>query len=470
MVVWDPHPYQSETVDMAVSDVSADKGIGALLDPGLGKTSIMLEIFRTMRITHGVERMLIIAPLRVCHAVWRQEAAKWDQFRKFKFAVVHGSTTARRKALRENADIFLVPFSQVKWLTEEYGDAIRDCFDVLAIDESSQIKSHKSVRFKACKLIASLIAYRFILTGTPTPHSLCDLWSQIYVLDFGRRLGKTITSFRDAYCTSSGFRGHSFKVRDSAVADVMEQVRDIAVSLRAVDHLKLPPLTHNTINVELPPKARVFYDKFEAELFASLDEFKHDGDLIARGTTYVKCRQIANGQVYYERSQDEKDMAELHREKITAIAELLDELNHKPAIVAYSYNTDLSQLLREFGAKVPAIRGGMDPNEVNRIIDRWNGGDLKLLFVQPQSLSYGVNMQSGPGRDIIWMQPPDMGELDTQLNARIWRQGVDSEVRIHRIITTETVDELAASRLNAKLETQETLLNSLRRYRDAKRG
>lgn len=465
MPYWNPHEYQAETVNNALLNLKPTAGQALFMDPGLGKTSVSLQIVSMLKMFGLAKRTLVVAPLRVCYSVWRQEAMKWDQFRPLTFSLVHGDKAQRIKALAEPANVYLVPFSQIEWVTKDCEQLLRS-FDILIVDESSQIKDGGTKRFKATRKAAACIPYRMILSGTPTPHSMMDLWSQIFILDFGERLGKTQGEFRARYCDRGGFKGHGWKLRQGSVDLIKEKIADIAVSLRAVDHLPMPDMIVNDVFVDLPHDARVVYDELEREFIASLKKFQTDADLISQGAgVYIKCRQIANGGVYVEESKP----VELHTEKVEAIKDIVEELNGKPALIAYHFTHDLARLLKVFGSKHPVIKGGISGKEADAIINRWNAGELPLLFVQPQSLSHGVNMQSGPGRDIIWTTPPDRGEDYTQLNARIYRQGVSGSVRIHRIIARDTFDEMSLKRLNTKIEDQDSLLNSLRRYAAGRR-
>jgi hypothetical protein len=310
-----------------------------------------------------------------------------------------------------------------------------------------------------------------ILTGTPAPRNYVDLFPQMFLLDEGQALGTTITEFRSKYCfevkmeiklqEENGVKKFGkFKVKNAAYGQVQSAINHLCLRLDARDYLSMPPITYHDIVVELPPEARRVYDELEREMFVCLQS--GDEKLIANAAAlYVACKQVASGGLY----DNERKAHGIHSAKTEAVTDLLQELGGKPAMIAYQFDHELDRL-RKAIPKMKAIRGGLKKDEFERIVDAWNMDTLDppYLAVHPMALSYGVNMQEGSGRDMIWYGIPDNLELYIQLNARIWRQGVSSAVRVHRIIAEDTVDELIRDRTDQKFDLQADLLQALRSY------
>lgn len=475
---WVPRDYMVHIVTETMKALTPETGVGLLLDPGMGKTSITLAVIRQMISSNKVQRVLLVAPLRVCYEVWRQEAKKWLQFQGTKFSLVHGPEKKRIEALREPAEVFLVPFSSAAWLSTWLLDhPTFPRFTMLVVDESSKIKGATTVVSRAIRRMSKNTPFRLILTGSPIPHSMADLWAQVFVLDWGRRLEPNITLFRARYCTSTGYMGYGHKLVNGAAERIRDKIADCCFSLRAKDHLTLPPLILNEISISLDPAARAVYDEIEQQMFSLMEGIPEGKEIQfnSAGAKYAACRQAAAGVIYTDAEEGvsrpgyQRESTVIHRQKIEAIADLDEELGGKPIIVVYETWAMHKQLVKLF-PKASSINSRTKPETVSHTIQAWNQGRITHLLVHPQSLSHGVNMQAGPGRDIVWVEPPNIGEAFTQLNCRIWRQGVTGTVRIHLLVARDTVDELARDRLNGKISDQESLLDSLRRYKAGKTG
>ncbi len=443
---FNPHPYQRDCIEFLNSH--SDSGVAVLLDPGYGKTSIMLSWIAAQS-----RQVMIVAPVRVLYGVWRQEAAKWDQFKHLSFAIVHGSLKERHAALQSGADILLVSSDGIKWI-EDVGFSPQ----VLIVDESSKFKNWTAKRTKAMRKVCLKAEKRFILTGTPCPKSLLDLFPQIFIVDGGRRLGKTITSYKGKYFQQGGFKGYEWLPKKNAQAEIQAAIADCCYRLDARDHLDLPPVHYNDVRIDLPDMKQ--YRELEDQMFLELE----GGGIAAAspGAASNMCRQYCNGHVY-----ENDSFIRIHEEKLEALEELLDELQGKPAIVAYQYRSDLERF-RERWPKMPAINGQTDSKELLKLIDAWNRGDLPKLAVQPQALSYGLNMQAG-GNDVIWFGLTTNLETYLQLNARLHRQGVKGQVRIHHLICRDTVEEAILKGLRKKTAVQQSILDYLSERRKNER-
>jgi len=455
-VEWKPKAYQREALDWLIQKLilSPESGAALLLDPGLGKTSITLAFFQTLKAMGLAKKMLIVAPLRVCHSVWPGELEKWDQFRGLKAVFVN-----KPYKLESPADIYLVNPESLHKVTQWIADKRKNPFEMLVVDESSRFKSWGAVCSKLLRSIIKTFRYRLALTGTPAPNSLEDLFSQIYLVDLGKSLGQTITPFREKYFYRGGYGGYEWLPLDTSQAQIEARIAPVCLRLAAKDHLDLPELVVSDIWVDLPKDTRKIYAQLEKELFAELTSNLQIVALNA-GAKYQKCKQIANGGFYHEGKA-----VHLHSEKIEALEELVGELQGKPLLVAFQYKHDLERIQKVW-PRIPFIDGTVSGKTSALTIDAWNAGLIQILAVQPQALSHGVNMQSGPGRDIAWLGLSDSLETWIQFNARIYRQGVTGQVRIHRILAAKTVDLVGLDNLEQKDETQANLLEALNRYRE----
>jgi SNF2 family DNA or RNA helicase len=430
-------------------------------DPGLGKTATTLQVIKTLHMVNPELRVLIVAPLRVVYSVWQQEIAKWESFRHLTSTKLHGKDKA--KNLAKPATIFLINPEGLKWLFEQKVE-----FDVLAIDESSKFKSAKSKRFKLLKKNISRFKTRYILTGTPTPKSLEDLWSQIYILDKGEALGQYVTHYRNRYFYPTGYKNYQYEVKDGAEEKIYELVAPLVMRIDARTHLDLPDLIINRIDVELPAAARKVYKGLKTKLFAEIDGHQHYCPSMA--AAYGVCCQVANGALYDQvadglQFKSLETWKEIHDEKIKALKDLIDELHGKPVIIAYRFKHDLQRLRKALG-NPPHIGGGVSATETDRLIRKWNKGELPILLGNPQSMAHGLNMQAG-GNDVVWFGLTDNYEDYDQFNQRVFRQGVKGVVRIHHIVAKQTVDELILKRCRDKEARQEDLFEALRRYTKA---
>jgi SNF2 family DNA or RNA helicase len=452
---YQPHPYQKEAIKFLVSRACA----GLFLDPGLGKTSVTFASFKLLR-RHGIDSMLVIAPLRPAHSVWPKEAEKWDAFNDLKVNVLHGPKKEER--LREPADVYVVNPEGLPWLTRAIAGARPFPFDMLVVDESTRFKHTTTQRFKLIRPFIPKFKRRVILTGTPAPNGLQDLFGQIYILDEGNALGRYITHYRMLYFDNPDGQGWLWVPRAGAQEKIQQKLKPLVLRMDARDLLDLPPLVFNKVEVELPPLARKQYDQMEAMMLTQLQ----DGLVIAANAAAatMKCRQIANGGIYHE---DGQKFTHIHEAKVDAVEEIVEELQGKPALVAYEFKHDLDRLLKRFPG-TPWIGGGVAASRFREIEQRWNAGQLPLLFAQPQSVAHGLNLQGTAATVVMMAQLWDL-EVRDQFIRRVWRQGQTERVVVHDIIATDTVDEAIAKGVAAKDRVQQNLLSALKDYSRARR-
>lgn len=469
--LWTPHVYQQSAVSFMHETTTLNPdgkgGGGLLLDPGLGKSSISLEWMRQMKEFGLVNRFLIIAPLRVVYQVWPSEIEGWTNFNHMSYSIVHGSAQVRRKRIATPANIHIINRDAVVWLANQLEGRQTTPWQAVFIDESTSFKNWSANRSKALRKIIKKIPYRFIMTGTPAPRNLADLFPQVWCLDEGKALGENITRFRERFCVQIGERKmNQFAVRREMHDQIHDAVKHLVLRLDAKDYLSIPPVTYHDIVVDLPHGARVQYDDMERQMFMELANGSNR-EAVNAGAKYNACRQISNGGIY----GDNRSVHHLHDAKTEAVVGLIDELQGKPLLIAYQFEHDAQRLSSAIKG-LNIIRGGMKESEITRLVDKWNRDELDVpyLAVQPQALSYGVNMQYGSGRDICWYGPTDNLDIYLQFNARIHRQGVASPVRIHKLVVADSIDEVVWARIDEKEDVQSKLLEVLREYARQKLG
>lgn len=442
---------------------------------GLGKTistlSAIKHLFHKDRITGPV---LVVAPIRVIRGVWRQEALKWSHTRKLTFNLVHGSAKARMQALARPAHVYLINPEGIKWLIEFYvrlcrGDMekfkLKWPFKMLVVDESTFFKDGSTLRFKALKRALPLFERRVILTGTPTPNSLMQLWAQMFLVDMGARLGLTFTGFRDRFFEKQDFMGYNYSLRDGAKAYIDRLLRPIVIALHDADWLELPPLVKAYIRVDLPERAQKMYEDFEREMFLELDTAEVEA--MHAATLTQRCHQIANGAIYaLDKETAVKDWYVLHDAKIEALKEYIEELNGERAIIAYTFKHDLARL-RAVLPDAPV----MGPTNTEKIVTEWMEGKHQFVLIHPQSGGHGVNNLQIGCRRVLFFSIPWSGEHFHQLIARVGparRTGEKEPTIVHHIVANRTVDEAILLALERKDTSQRELLDALKQYRVAK--
>lgn len=448
-MVFNPHPYQT----YCINRIESDPALGLFLDMGLGKTVIALTAVKNLKYDRfEINKTLVIAPKKVAEATWSKEAAKWDHLKNLRVIPVLGSETKRIKALNTPGDIWVINRENVSWLVEYYRNAWP--FDMVIIDESSSFKSHQAKRFKSLKWIRPHIKRIVELTGTPAPNGLIDLWAQVYLLDGGQRLGKTIGGFRERFFEPDKRNAQQiFTYTPKLGADeaIHRLIGDICVSMKADDYLTLPELIVNDIPVVLDEKAKKLYEKLEREMLLQVDE-----NTIDAGSAAVlsnKLLQLCNGAVYDENH----NVIEIHDCKIEAFLELIEQLNGQPALVFYNFQHDLTRLekaLSKTGLRVRRLNGPADE------ID-WNHRQIDVLLAHPASCAYGLNLQDG-GNHVIWFGLNWSLELYQQANKRLHRQGQKQKVIVHHLVVEGGRDEDVAEALHDKGATQDKLIESLK--------
>lgn len=443
------HEYQHTAVQHII-----EHPYGALLmEMGLGKSiSTLTAIKKLMDEYLEVSKVLVIAPKRVAESTWSDEIAKWEHLKGLTVSKILGTEKQRKVALKASADIYIINRENVVWLVSHLQGYWP--FDMVVIDELSSFKSSKSARFRALRLVRPKTNRVVGLTGTPVPNGLIDLWSQLYLLDLGERLGKTITSYRSKYFRPGRTNGQivfDYKLNNGSEEAIYKQISDICISMKAEDYLQLPERIDRTVEVHLPEKMMNQYLEFEKEQVLALEN--EDGDISAVNAAALsnKLLQFSNGAVY----DSDRNVHDVHTEKLEALEEIVESANGQSVLVFFSFRHDVSRILRKLRTYYPKEIGGLED------IKAWNEGSIPVLLAHPAGAGHGLNLQAG-GHIVVWFGLPWSSELYQQANARLYRQGQDKPVIIHHLIAKGTMDEDMMKALAGKIDKQEALMQAVK--------
>jgi SNF2 family DNA or RNA helicase len=475
-IKWTPKDYQLKGVKWLLSHA----GAGLFLDPGLGKTSITLAALKILRAEGDLRNgALVIAPLRPIYNVWdrenpESETSKWLDFNDLKVEVLHGDD--KDKALRKKADIYLINPDGLSWL---FSKVKVGHFDILVVDESTMFKHANTLRFKLLREYLPHFKRRWILTGTPSPNGLIDLFGQIYIIDLGNAIGRYITHYRRTFFQPTGYGGYTWMPQENAEERIYRRIEPLVLRMSEKDYLKLPPLIGALVNskqpslikIQLPPRAMQKYLQLEDLFFLELEE----GSVTAVNAAVksMKLRQVANGGIYLDKGSEEaaggyssranRKWSLVHDAKTEAVVELLDDLDGRASVIAYEFNHDIARLRMHKRLKnIPAIGEGSLRDDT-LLANDWNNGKLQELLVNPASFSRGSNMQRG-GDALIFHSLIYNFEYYDQLIRRFWRQGRKRPFYVHHIFAEHTIDSAMVSSINRKNKVQKGLLDALRQY------
>ena len=476
-----PHAYQQYAIDFIESHPIA----AVILDMGLGKTSVTLTAIADLMFDRfEVSRVLIVAPFRVARMTWPDELRHWDHLRHLTFAVAVGTEQERRAALLQGADITIINRENLPWLVEKSRLPLH--YDMLVIDELSSFKNSQAQRFKAFMKLRPTATRVVGLTGTPSSNGLMDLFAEYRCLDMGQRLGRFIGRYRAAYFTPEKTNGsivYSYRLRPGAEDQIYERISDITISMKAMDHLKMPELIKTRYPVKLSTDEREAYDKLKNDLVLKIEEEPSEAGLLRKrscdeatelssrlteasgcairsdvtatsaAALANKLSQLANGCVY----DDDGRPLVFHDRKLDALEDILEAAT-SPVLVCYWFKHDLkriSERLEALGITYAEIR---DPASIRR----WNAGELQVGLIHPAAAGHGLNLQQG-GHTMVWFGLTWSLELYEQCIARLWRQGQQSRtVVVTHIVTERTIDEQILRALDAKSQTQEALIAAVK--------
>lgn len=444
------HDYQTRAIEWCLNNPRC----GLFLPMGAGKTVITLTAVSALKEKGEVNKALIIAPIRVAHSTWPAEIEKWDHTKNLTYSVVDGPEKNRLKALQNQSDIFIIGKEQVKWLVDTCGS--KWPFDTVIIDELSTFKNHQAQRFKALKKVAKKFK-RFIgLTGTPAPRGIPDLWSQVFLIDCGKRLGKSIGAFRKQYLIperSNGYIVYSWAVRDGAQKEIEEKLSDVVMSLDSSECVELPDINYINVPIKLSKPVKKRYDAFKKDLVLELSTT--DVSASNLGVLCGQLLQFASGQIYTHDPSLPVDT--IHDEKLKSLNDILTSADGEPVIIYYYFKHELDRiinLLESNNLRYSTLEKDSD-------LTRWNNHELDVLLLHPASAGHGLNLQEG-GSVIIWYCLPNFNlELYQQANARLYRQGQTEKVRVYHLLVDDSIDVDMMYALEKKEVTQSTLLEAL---------
>ena len=405
----------------------------------------------------AVSKVLVIGPLRVARDVWPAETRKWDHLHDLDISVIVGDAKTRVAAISKPAMIYIVNRENVKWLVEYYEkNRWRWDFDCVVIDELSSFKNHQSQRFKWLRKVRPYVKRWIGLTGTPTSNGLMDLWAEIGILDGGKRLGRFIGRYREAYFRPGSMNPHTgivyqYILRPGAEEQIYRKINDMTISMKAMDYLQMPECVSVIHEVQMSPAEKDLYDQMKHDLIIPLE----DGDIDAVNAASLsnKLLQMSNGAVYDENG----NVRLIHQRKLEMLEDLIEAANGQPVLIAYWFRHDRDRIL----AHLKAL--GYDPWEIreSKEIQDWNTGKIPVALIHPASAGHGLNIQDG-GHILIWFGLTWSLELYQQCNARLWRQGQKNTVTVHHVITKGTVDEDVMAALADKDVTQEKLIAAVK--------
>ena len=443
---YEPYAYQ----EYAENFIIENPGAGLLLDMGMGKTSISLSaVEKLIRDYFELTKILVIAPLEPARNTWPAEVAKWDHLKGLRYSLVLGSEKERLAALSRDVEIYIINRDNIVWLVNHYKKQWP--FECVIIDELSSFKSAKSQRFRALKRVRPLIQRVVGLTGTPSPNGLLDLWSQVYLLDSGAALGKTITGYRDKYFLPDKRNAttiFSYKPKEGAEESIYKDIAGCCISMKSAEHLNLPERISITHEVDLPEDVQEAYIQLEKDMLLPFA----DGDIDAgsAGILVNKLLQLCGGSIYDEN----RNPKYFHDEKLKKLEQLIEEANGQPVLVFYAYQHERDKILGMFPQTVEV--------KADNAVERWNAGEIPILLAHPASAGHGLNLQFG-GNIAVWYNWTHNLEWYQQANKRLHRPGQTNTVLIHHIGVRGGLDMRVLDYiLTAKEETQNNLIEALR--------
>lgn len=436
---------------------------------GLGKTPVTLTSIVHLLNTKFLNAVVIFAPIRVVRLVWRQEAMKWQHTRHLNFSLLTGPKDQRTRNLLRPADIYLINYENLKWLSETLQTYFikKDRplpFNGIVWDEVSKMKNSSTKRVAAFQKITEHFKWATGLTGTPASNGYKDLHGQYLVVDKGKRLGTSKTAFRHRFYKKEG------PYKEVAFADTEETIKnligDITLEMSAADYNPLPSLMVNDIEIELPPNLRALYDRMEAEMFMELDSGTTI-EVFNQAALMNKCLQFAAGAVYPVPGMPLWEA--VHDLKLEALEEVVDEANGSPILCAYAYRSDAERIMARFNDLRPInLTECKSESALNNAMSRWSAGDCPLMIGHPLSMGHGIDGLQKTGHITAWYGLTWSLDLYDQFNARLRRQGQGAPVICHRLLVSSTIDMLQSSVLTSKATDQAGLRNAVKQYRQMK--
>ncbi|MBL6439481.1 DEAD/DEAH box helicase [Streptococcus suis] len=445
------HNYQVVAKDFIIGQPYA----AVILDMGMGKTATTLSAVNELMFDRfEVTKVLVVAPLRVANTVWSDEIEQWSELRHLRYSKIVGTPKQRKVALQKDADIYIVNRENLPWLVEQCSPYFK--WDMVVIDELSSFKSWQSKRFKAFMAMRPYMKRIVGLTGTPSSNGLMDLFAEFKVIDGGERLGRFIGEFRSRYFEEGRRNGnivYEYIPMDYAECQIQDKISDITISMKALDYLDMPELISTKKLVRMSEKEKEKYSQFKKEyVMSELDGLEVTAANAASLTN--KLVQLSNGAVY----TDDHTVVALHEQKLDALEDILESANGEPVLVAYWFKHDLARII----GRLEKLKVRSRVLKTEEDIREWNKGNVPVGLLHPAGAGHGLNLQKG-GHNLVWFGLTWSLELYQQTNARLWRQGQESEtVVIQHIVTEGTIDEAILKALENKDAQQERLIEAVK--------
>lgn len=466
----DLRPYQRRAVEF----VKKTRRAGLFLDMGLGKTISTLTAVSDMLEGGVINRVLLVAPLRPAQGVWRQEARKWSHTRHLTFKLLTGNERQRLLALRSQAQVHIINVDNLRWLLNVLRGKVNRHgwpYDMLVVDESSMFKTPSSKRFTSLRYQVKRFDRRVILTGTPAPKGLLDLWGQMFIVDEGQRLGAQVERYRSRFFTPGKERENGSRTQygytpdEDAEQKITQLISPVVLTMRAEDWLDLPPTIKQEVYVDLPPKAMGLYRELEQKMFLEME--LGSTEALSAASLSSKCWQLANGFIYLDDTQGDKTWQAVHDVKLEALKEVIDGVGGN-VLVAYWFKPDLARLKAAF-PKAPAIVDCKNERQLSRLQAEWNAGKHPVMLVHPQGAGHGLNLEGG-GNVIVFYSMLWSREYYAQVIERIGaaRQIATGRksVLVKHLIARDTVDEVMLQTQRMRHADERAVFKLLKEYRD----
>lgn len=461
----DLHEYQQRAVEFQCSRPAS----ALWLDPGLGKTATTLTSINYLLQVGHLKAVLVVAPIRVCRLVWRQEALKWQHTKDMTFSMVMGTRDQRTRALMQDRQVFIINYENLGWLSEAlhtyYIKKDKPLpFDGIVFDEISKCKNSSTDRVKSLRKILPHIKWTTGLTGTPASNGYKDLHGQFLVLDQGQRLGTSKTAFRTRFYHKVGpYKEVAF---DDTETTIKNLIGDMTLEMSAADYLTMPDLIVNDVMVEMEPDVRTKYDKMEREFFLRLDSGA-EKEMFNQASLTNSCLQYSNGAIYPVAGAPMWEA--IHDQKLDALEDILEECQGKPVLLAYAYRSDAERIMTRFKDYRPInLTECKSESALKNAMLKWQNGECSLMIGHPASMGHGVDGLQNVCHTVVWFGLNWSLDLYVQFNMRIHRQGQGHPVVCHRIMCKDTLDQAQSLALDTKASDQTSLRNAVRSYRENK--
>jgi SNF2 family DNA or RNA helicase len=442
-MIYKPYKYQS----FSEEHIYKNKECALFMEMGLGKTVITLTAVDNLMYDYfDVTKVLVVAPKMVAEDVWDSEITKWDHLKHLRYSIISGKNEKGRiDAIKKPASIYVINREMVAWLVSYHQGAWP--YDMMIIDELSSFKSTDSKRFKALRLVRPFCKRVVGLTGTPTGNNLVDLWPEMYLIDCGKRLGKTVGFYRHHYLTRKE-NGFGYRVVPAVEKIIYEKIGDICISMKTEDYLELPEKIERTTQIKLPPAIQKKYEDFERDSVLEFLDKEIEITPLNAAALMGKLLQFANGAVYDE----EKNYHIVHDEKLDALGEIIEASEGQNILIFYNFRHDLERIQKKF--KAVKLTGKKEK-------EKWNRGEIPLMIAHPAAAGHGLNLQAG-GSIVVFFGLPWSLELYLQSIARLWRLGQIKPVFIYKLLCAKTVDVDVLKALGVKQTGQDNLMFAVR--------